>query len=115
MLTALDIEAIVAQVRYKDWQFRVCERAGALYLQVHFIAPDADTSEPTLQHGRKWLLSPHMTRSDVVSTALKAVLAAEEHEAREQFLYRGVAVYGPHIDVEQLFAVATQEDRRFPA
>jgi hypothetical protein len=37
-----------------------------------------------------------------VRTALKAVLTAEEHEARERFLFRGRAIFGPNIDVDGL-------------
>jgi len=52
--------------------------------------------------GRKWLLSQHMTDSEIVQTALLAVLVCEEHEARERFRYRGAAIFGPHQDVEDL-------------
>jgi hypothetical protein len=47
-----------------------------------------------------------------VQTALKAVLTAEEHEAREQFFYRGGAVFGPHINVDRLWTIADELDER---
>jgi hypothetical protein len=50
-----------------------------------------------------------MTRSEVVQTALKAVLSAEEHEARERFLYKGKAVFGPHFDVDVLHSIYGKE------
>jgi hypothetical protein len=53
-------------------------------------------------NGRKWFLSNHMTRSEVVQTAFKAVLTAEEHEAREHFKYRGQSIFDPHYDVDKL-------------
>lgn len=62
--------------------------------------------------GRKWRISQHMTKSEIVATCFKAVLSAEEHECREQFTYKGVAVYGPHIDVEKLLEVAGHYDVR---
>lgn len=46
-----------------------------------------------------------MTVSELVQTALKAVLTAVEHEVREQFLYRGRAIFNPHCDVEELVAL----------
>jgi hypothetical protein len=52
--------------------------------------------------GRKWRLSEHMTKSEVIQTALMAVLAWEEHEAREAFRYKGRAVFSPHYDVDLL-------------
>jgi hypothetical protein len=102
---------VLYRVAYKGWQFRVGGEPGRLWLQVAFSAPDNDTDDRawlTQQHGRKWLLSEHMTDSEVVQTAFKAVLAAEEHEARETFLVDGVAVLGPHFDLFKLAALHRQ-------
>jgi len=72
---------------------------------VGFVAPDSDTGQPSTQRGRKWLLSHHMTHSEVVQTAFKAVLTAVEHEVRESFTYKGCAIFGPHYDIERLVAL----------
>jgi len=56
--------------------------------------------------GRKWRVSKHSTKSEVVQTCLKAVLTAVEHEAREHFVYRGHAIFGPHFDVDALVDLA---------
>lgn len=113
-LTLRDVQAILAEVQYKDWTFVAdyAPRATAMYLQPRFRAADG-----TEWSGRKWLISPHMTRSEVVQTALKAVLTAEEHEARELFTYRGRAIFGPHFDVEQLVELCDRGalDAREPA
>lgn len=53
-------------------------------------------------NGRWWRLSPHMVPQEIVQTMFKAVLTALEHEAREQFLYKGVSVFDPHYDLDQL-------------
>jgi hypothetical protein len=87
-------------VQYSDWLFRVGTTAEGVFLQVAFAADGAD------QYGRKWLLSRHMTKSEVVQTAFKAVLTALEHEAREHFRYRGKAIFGPHFDVDVLHGIA---------
>lgn len=55
--------------------------------------------------GRKWRLSVHMTDGEIAQTALKAALTAMEHEVRERFTYRGVAVFDPHYDIEALVAL----------
>lgn len=103
----IDPRDVLRCISYKDWCFHVADDGS--WFQVRFVASGGE------QHGRKWRLSPHMTRSEVAQTALLAVLAAEEHEAREQFLYRGVPVYGPHIDVETLAAeLARDLDVREP-
>lgn len=80
--------------------------SGDLVLQVQFAA-DGD-----VWRGRKWRLSKHMTPSEVVQTCLKAVLTAEEHEAREHFLYQGRAIFGPHINIEALWEVCEKKEVR---
>lgn len=102
MLSTTEIEEILGTVQYRDWQFILGEDGDRAYLQVQFDAPDMTTGEPELQRGRKWFLSPHMTKSEIVTTSLKAVLTAVEHEAREDFKYKGKAIFGPHWDVDAL-------------
>jgi hypothetical protein len=107
-----DFVGILADVKFGDWRFYVGSMGLTYYLQVHFEVADnwsmdlglplSTRPEPITFKGRKWMLSRWMTRSEVVQTALMAVLAAVEHEAREQFLYRGDAIFGPHHHVEAL-------------
>lgn len=77
---------------------------GDLYLQVEMLGDGTHT-----WRGRKWGVSFWFTESEVVQTALKAVLTFLEHEAREGFLYKSKAVFNPHIDIDSLLEVA---DRR---
>ena len=62
--------------------------------------------------GRKWRISPYMTVSEVVQTVLAASLAWHEHEAREQFLFQGSRIFGPHLDVYELMMIADRLDVR---
>ena len=112
-MTPDEMTEIVSAIKFRDWRIVVRE-SSAYYLQVQFLAPDADCRTMSMQHGRKWLLSPHMTRTEIVGTALKAVLAAVEHEAREDFMFEGVRVFGPHVDIDALKSVADQTDTRNP-
>jgi hypothetical protein len=107
-----DIRDLVELIDYKDWRFHVGEDRGHVWLQVRFSA--ADTVAGTIQthHGRKWLLSRHMTKSEVVLTAFKAVLTAEEHEVRESFRYMEKAIFNPHIDVDVLVDNCDRVDAR---
>ncbi len=80
------------------------------YLQVGFW--DYDCTKESVadrkkiyQTGRKWMLSPHMTKSEVVQTAFKAVMTAIEHETREKFRYRSTAIFGPHFNVDDLVLI----------
>ena len=101
----------IANLSYKDWAFRIeKDGIGLWFLQIVVNGPDATTEQPITWSGRKWRLSMHMGRGEIAQTALAAVLAAEEHEARERFLYRGRAIFGPHLNVEKLWALAGAED-----
>lgn len=70
------------------------------YLQVHYDGSGAYGESSWT--GRKWPLSEFMTETEIVHTAFKALLAAEEHETRELFTYDGVAVCGPHYAIRDL-------------
>lgn len=107
-MSSREIESILANVSFKDWSVvvRADERP---YLQVYFGADCSVDGEAKAWRGRKWYLSSHMVKSEIVQTAFAAVLMAVEHEAREHFLYRGRAVFGPHFDVDALWNVATEE------
>jgi hypothetical protein len=115
-MNADEIKAIVSNIEYKDWTFRILQATGAqdgpLFLQVKFVTVNVVTGLPYTALGRKWLLSEHMVKSELVGTALKAVLAAEEHEARELFKYNAKAIFNPHIDVDALRAACDTIDAR---
>lgn len=108
-LTRRDVEAIIEQVDisgFGDWWFVVRNFDGSLfdnqpfYLQIRMREEDHDSPGQVVELGcRKWYISPYMTESEVVQTALRATLDAVEHEARETFKYKGKALYGPHISV----------------
>jgi hypothetical protein len=105
---------ILEHITYKGW-FKVAGAMGdGFYFQWKFEAIDRATGEKSLQSGRKWYLSPHITKSEIVLTALKAALTVEEHEAREEFKYRGVMVGNPHINIDSLadFYRTAPEDLR---
>ena len=87
MLSLIVLQTLVGYITYKhNWSFRVGELGDGFFLQVVFKAPDTtallDESEKEW-HGRKWYVSKHSTREEVVQTALKAVLTAEEHTKPE--------------------------------
>jgi hypothetical protein len=101
-LTLASVRAVLADVSFRDRAFAVEEHPGGFHLRIERAEPDVDTGAPSHQHGRRWLLERDATPSEIVQTALKAVLAWEEHSAREHFRYRGEPVFGPHHDVDRL-------------
>lgn len=108
----IELASAIAEVAYKDWTFFVGVDAGTAILQIRFVGEHGDT-----QFCRKWLLYESMNRSEAVRTAWMAVLAAEEHEAREHFTYKGKRVMTPHVDFDVVAAhgglpIATTADPR---
>jgi hypothetical protein len=117
MLTLEIIKAILADVTFQDWDFLIAPMGEGFFLQVQFLAKD--NTDPfdvswSKQKGRKWYISRFATDAEVVQTALKATLSAQEHEVREQFLYKGKAIFGPHLNLERLLAVANDTVTREP-
>lgn len=116
------LQEILRHVYFKGWEFRWGElrpiegdknfnRLGehAAFIQVRFRAPDSHTHELEQSwSGRKWYVSLHSTEAEVVQTCLKAVLTAVEHEAREAFLYKGIALFQPHLNLDLLMDIATE-------
>jgi len=96
-----ELKAAVALISYKDCKFTILEESGQFFLQVSYPVVD----ERRTAFARKWLINADYTRSQLVATAFKAVLTVEEHEARENFTFRGEAVFHPHHDVETLVAI----------
>lgn len=73
---------------------------GAFFIQIHFIAQDAETGELSEQRCRKWRVSKFSTRTEIVETIFKACWMAAYHEMKEQFRYKGQLIYSPHFDVD---------------
>lgn len=94
----------MSHIKYRDWRYIIFDNANDPYLQIQF-EENGET-----QYCRRWFLSEKMSVSDVVRTAFMATLAAEEHEARERFTYRGKRIFGPHYDVDRLVEIAVREN-----
>ena len=109
MLQLDKVNAILAEVSFNDWTIEahrhidhLSSNGGRMYLQVRVKGKCNVNGSPWEWTGRKWDLSIHMTKSEIVQTAFKAVMTAMEHEVREQFLYKGVSIFDPHYDVDKL-------------
>lgn len=107
------VRALLAGVAYCGWTFAVGGNMHESWLQLRWTAFNTDGGiEPEEQRGRKWRLSRHMTDGELVQTAFKAVMTAEEHEVRERFRFNGVAIFGPHISLAALVAAAQRKEVR---
>jgi hypothetical protein len=103
-------DILISGVRYRNARFEVRTFDGEHpSLRLHYPTVDSKTQEPRIAKSRWYLLSRHSTESEVVQTALAACIAMAEHEAREDFHYRGAACFGPHFDVNDLVALANRK------
>lgn len=94
-----------------DYVHHLLPIAGApVYLMVTSQDVCNVTGEPLEWKSRKWLLSRHMTDGEVIQTALKAIMTAEEHEIRERFKYKGQPVFDPHYDIDKLVELRASAD-----
>ena len=104
--TLYDFTRILDLIEFKmfpTWELRLRIDNTRLYLQVQDPSGICNvTGKKMPWSGRKWFLSPYMTDTEVVRTAHKAYITAVMHEADENFLYRGVSIYDPHINVDDL-------------
>lgn len=103
MQTLDSIKEIVSNVSLNDWKFHLGQYGdGTPYVQVLFLDKDRITGTEELQRCRKWILSYHMTTSEVVRTAHKAAQGAVLHEVDEAFKYKGARIFNPHVDLDTL-------------
>lgn len=109
-----ELRAVLADITFQDWEFLTLEKGDGFLLQVRFMAPDnsVENSPLTEQKGRKWYISSHAIPQEVVQTAFKAVEAAVMHELREQFKYKNVALFNPHVSVTALLDAAVNREYR---
>lgn len=107
-----ELKAILADIKCEvggtNWNIDAGNMGHGFYVQLRYVEADIDTGNPEDQHGRKWYVSSHSTKSEVVQTVLKACLTSAEHMIREHFTYRGVRIFGPHFDVDKLVQLASE-------
>jgi len=97
-------EGIVRRIKYKDTiSINVITEVVS---QTKYIQVRQDCHPHWT--GRKWRLSPHMTKGEIVQTAFMACLAWEEHECREAFKYKDQPVFSPHYNIESLVRLCEQ-------
>lgn len=110
-MNSMDRFAILEQIQYKPGWY-LSSDYNVTYLRWTWKAKCVKTGSEVDVTGRKWILSEHMTESELVCTALKAALTCEEHETREHFTYEGKRVFNPHINVRRLLEICDDEDVR---
>lgn len=114
-MTYEELESIVSDVRCEVGEVQWTVQIGSLgangyFLRVFYLERDVVTHEVEEQKGRKWYISRHSTKSEVVQTILKAALTSAEHMVREHFTYKGARIFGPHFNVDDLVELVSAKD-----
>jgi len=111
-----EIRAIASECRFDlegvKWKIEVKDDGAKWYVQVAVDGKCNVTGADLSWTSRKWLLSPHMTKTEIVRTCYLAVKRAVAHEVDERFTYMGKRIYDPHIDVDALAEVCERMDVR---
>lgn len=70
-----------------------------LWIEVSCVRPDRDTGRPGIgRGGKRFFFAKDATVNSVLRTCLAALIAYEEHEVRENFLYDGKRIFDPHME-----------------
>lgn len=99
------ILGLLREVEFADpmpYTFAVIPEKESLFIQGTYYDADTYTGHQAKQYTRRWFIADDATDSQIVQTVFKACLTSAEHRVREAFAYKGVRVYGPHYDVEDL-------------
>ena len=89
----------LSQRLFPEYRWRVLDKGDGFLIQLVFVSPCSHTGELEPQHCRKWYISSHSTRNEVIRSAHKACHAAMAHEIDEAFLYENRRVCNPHRDI----------------
>lgn len=113
-MTIDDMRLVVEGCHFISRKFEVEESptTKAIYLRASYYEEDVVTGKVEQQYTRRWLLSPEMSKSEIVATCFKCVITSMEHQVREWFTYKDKAIYHPHYDVDQLWAICDARDHR---
>lgn len=103
-MNAKEIDCFIKKnIKYKKgWRFVVGTKGDALFLQIVFKAKCNVTGLMKPQHCRKFMLSEHMTVTEIVQSCFTAVRQAELHEAAEMFKYKGQDIFNRHVSVDNI-------------
>lgn len=91
------LRGVLRDCHYRDWFFDQRRTGLDMQLCVVFYAQDNfGIGSAELQYGRWWSIPFDADETYIKRIAFAAVLAAQEHETREQFTYKGETIFNPH-------------------
>lgn len=108
MITFTDLKNIVSELSCEPYKLHVgvFSSTDRWYIQARLWRKSVDNGEYGWGSGGKYYVSPHSTPEEIRQKCLAACLAYAEHEVRENFLWNGRAIFGPHLDHDLLWEAA---------
>mgnify|MGYP001079200400 CR=1 FL=1 len=103
-----EMRGLVADITYRpDWSIGLYTEDARPYIQIEVTNSIDSVSRETCdwKSGKRYL-SFHMCRQEIIGLVYGLIEAAEIHEMREWFRYRGASIYNPHLDPDVLVEVA---------
>jgi hypothetical protein len=112
-----EMKTIIDSITYKPgWTILLRSDDGRPYIQAEVgiesdltMDPTRRSTERTPWRSAKHYLSVHMCRQEVVGAVYGLIRAAEEHEMREWFRYKGASIFNPHLDPDMLAFLASRK------
>jgi hypothetical protein len=100
-------QRICRAFHYKNWSLRAQKRDNGFLFQIVFLEKDnADPTKTEMQYCRKWFVDndyiEHTYYPGIIHAIEEAIEAAETHEMNENYLYEGVTIYNPHMNLDGL-------------
>lgn len=112
-MTAEQLDALMTATTFPGYTWRLqAIESGWLVWASFKAACTVSGGDPVPWTTRKWYVSQHACRSEVVGTLFKLVVTSLEHEAREMFKVDGRAVFDPHVDVAALASICGNHETR---
>lgn len=118
-MTLEEMHNIVSQITYRPGWTIILGRDKASpswgkhrpFIQIEVSTESEASLSPFTGEREAWksgkhYLSHHMCRQEIVGAVFGAIKAAEEHEMKEWFRYKGASIYNPHLDPDALADLA---------
>jgi hypothetical protein len=111
-MTHDEIKLLIEACSYRPhWQFYADTKGPMVAFQIGCTEMRSiqDPRHPDVytpwKSGKKFI-SPHACRQEVIALVFESIVAAEMHEVREWFRYKGASIFNPHLDPDALRSVA---------
>lgn len=108
-----EIKKIISEITYKKGWIISCneDKGGRPYVQISVTEETESCISSVTGQKEPWssgksYLSPFMCRQEIVGAVFGLIRAAEEHEMREWFRYKGASIFNPHLDPDALVEIA---------